>query len=131
MQQMQLVEIKQKSKSATSILNLLLNSQRQLLPPQSTFVPERSHSELNPTGACLIGRNILSPRSGKSGSNWRPKNFSGPERQPARLSDQLQNPKPIVVKGYGRCCQGNYRAHMRIPDATEIGQGSLAKLYAQ
>ncbi len=24
----------------------------------------------------------------------------------------------IVVKGYGRCCQGNYRAHMRIPDAT-------------
>ena len=23
-----------------------------------------------------------------------------------------------VVKGYGRCCHGNYRAHMRIPDIT-------------
>ncbi len=31
---------------------------------------------------------------------------------------QIQNPKPIVVKEYGRCCQGSYRAHMRIPDAT-------------
>ena len=26
----------------------------------------------------------------------------------------------IVVKGYGRCCHGNYRAHMRIPDVTTI-----------
>ena len=32
--------------------------------------------------------------------------------------DEVDAPKPIVVKGYGRCCQGNYRAHMRIPDAT-------------
>jgi hypothetical protein len=23
-----------------------------------------------------------------------------------------------VVKGYRRCCHGNYRAHMRIPDVT-------------
>ena len=28
--------------------------------------------------------------------------------------------KDIVVKGYGRCCHGNYRAHMRIPDVTDI-----------
>ena len=72
------------------------------------------------TPPSLIGRNTLSPRSGKSGSDWQPKNFSGPERQPARLSDQLQSPKPIVVKGYIRCCQGIYRAHMRIPDATQL-----------
>jgi len=25
-----------------------------------------------------------------------------------------------VVKGYGRCCHRNYRAHMRIPDATHM-----------
>ena len=24
----------------------------------------------------------------------------------------------FVAKGYGRCCHGNYRAHMRIPDVT-------------
>ncbi len=24
----------------------------------------------------------------------------------------------IVVKGYGCCCHGNHRAHMRIPDVT-------------
>ena len=29
-------------------------------------------------------------------------------------------PKPIVAKGYGRCCHGNCRAHMRIPDVTVL-----------
>jgi len=26
----------------------------------------------------------------------------------------------IVERGYARCCRGNYRAHMRIPDVTLI-----------
>ena len=90
----------------------------QLLPPQSTLVLERSHSELNSVEACLIGRNTLVPRNGKSGSSWRPKKFSGSERQHKGSNDQPQNPKPIVAKGYRRCCRGNYRAHMRIPDVT-------------
>jgi len=29
-------------------------------------------------------------------------------------------PKPIVVKGYSHCCNGNYRAYMRIPDVTTV-----------
>lgn len=40
-----------------------------------------------------------------------------------------QNPKPIVVNGYGRCCHGNYRDHMRIPDVTSAGHACW--LYAQ
>ena len=35
---------------------------------------------------------------------------------------------PNVVKGYGRCCHGNHRAHMRIPDSTPYGNPRSMKI---
>ncbi len=50
------------------------------------------------------------------------KNFSGSIaaclQYVEALRQHLGGTHDYVVKGNGRCCQGNYRAHMRIPDAT-------------
>ena len=89
------------------------------------------HIELNSTGECLIGRNTLSPRSGKSGSNWRPKNFSGLGAPTGKVKRPASEPETNCSKrvrpSLSRELQSPYVHPRRCTDRASINIDSLLK----